>query len=63
MAFAPWTNMYAMSSITRGTYQDKPYVTSESYCNEASQVAQNSLILARQIRENPLAWKHDYASN
>ena len=63
MAFAPWSNMYAMSSITRGTYQDKSFVTSVAYCNEARQLAQNTLLLTNKIRENPLDWQYDYTSN
>lgn len=63
MAFAPWSNMYAMSSITRGTYQDKPLVTSTAYSADARELAQNALQLARKIRETPLMWQNDYAAN
>jgi len=63
MAFSPWSNMYAMSSITRGTYEDKPFVTSGAYSDEARQLAQNALQLSRKIRETPLIWQNDYAAN
>jgi multimeric flavodoxin WrbA len=63
LAFAPWSNMYAMSSITRGTYQDKSFVTSKTYISEARQLAYNSWQLANKIREKPLDWQHDYSSN
>lgn len=63
LAFAPWSNMYAMSSITRGTYQDKPLVTSEIYINEAQKLANNAWRLASKIKEEPLIWQHDYNSN
>jgi multimeric flavodoxin WrbA len=63
LAFAPWSNMYALSSITKGTYQDKPLVTNATYCDEARQLAQNALLLANKIKEAPLAWRNDYASN
>jgi len=63
MAFAPWSNMYAMSSVTRGTYSDKPFVTDKTYVNEARQLAQNALQLARKIKDEPLIWQNDYSAN
>lgn len=63
MAFAPWSNMYAMSSIANPTYADKAIVTDPIYVDEAKKVAQNALLLARAIREESGRWRIDPTSN
>jgi len=64
MIFPPWSNMYAMSSISNGLYKDKNIVTSPSYIEEAQQIGRNTLATAKLIRNfNKLHWEHDYSSN
>lgn len=63
MAFAPWSNMYAMSSITNPTYKDKKIVTNPIYIDDAKKVAQNTLMMARATRKEPIDWKYDPSSN
>lgn len=63
MAFAPWSNMYAMSSITNPTYIDKKIVTSPVHIDDAKKVAQNALVMAKAIRSQTMEWKYDPTSN
>lgn len=63
MAFAPWSNMYAMSSNANPTYKDKSIVTSEEYQRDAVIVAKNALRLARAIEGQAGEWQYDYSSN
>lgn len=63
MAFAPWSNMYAMSSITNSTYEDKRIVTNSIYIDDAKKVAQNVLMMAKAIRKESIDWKYDPSSN
>lgn len=63
MIFAPWSNMYAMSSITNPTYKDKKIVTGAIYADDAKKVAQNTLMMARAMQKEPIDWKYDNSSN
>jgi multimeric flavodoxin WrbA len=63
MAFAPWSNMYAMSSITNPTYKDKGIVTGAIYVDDAKKVANNVLKMAKSIRKMPMDWEYDHSSN
>jgi len=63
MIFAPWSNLYAMSSITNPTYQDKKIITGSEYINDAKKLAQNVLMMARAERKEPLSWQYDASSN
>lgn len=63
MVFAPWSNMYAMSSITNPTYKDKKIVTSAVYIDEAKKLAQNTLMMAKAMCKEPIEWEYDHSSN
>jgi len=63
MLFTPWSNMYAMSSITNPTYKDKNIVTRTSYVDEAEKLAQNALMMAKLLQEKPINWTYDNSSN
>ena len=63
LAFPPHSFMYAMSSIARATYEDKPVVESEEYAKEARIVAQNVFLMAQKIRGANMDWPYDYSSN
>lgn len=63
MSFAPWSNMYAMSSIMNQTHEDKKLVTAESYVTDAKRVARNVLTLAKSIRHQTNSWHYDPSSN
>jgi multimeric flavodoxin WrbA len=63
MAFAPWTNMYAMSSVTNPTYKDKKIVLSPMYLDEAKKLAQNTFVMAKALRKDSVEWKYDPAVN
>lgn len=63
MAFAPWSNMYAMSSITNPTYKDKEIVTGSVYVDDAKKLAKNVLTMAKAIRSETINWQTDPSSN
>jgi multimeric flavodoxin WrbA len=64
MIFPPWSNMYAMSSITNPTYRDKNIVTSPIYIEEVYEVAHNVMSTAQLLRNfDKLNWQYDYSSN
>lgn len=64
MIFPPWSNMYAMSSITNPTYKDKSIVTSPIYIEETHEIAHNVMSTAQLLRNfNMMNWKYDYSSN
>jgi len=63
MVFAPWSNMYAMSSITNPTYKDKNIVTGSVYVDDARKVARNTLMMAKAMRKKPIEWAYDNSSN
>jgi len=64
MAFPPWNNMYAMSSITNPTFKDKKLVTQSEYAEWAREVAQNALMMAKQLKGmGRQEWKYDKSSN
>ncbi|MEM4248163.1 MAG: flavodoxin family protein, partial [Candidatus Nanoarchaeia archaeon] len=64
MVFPPWSNMYAMSSILKGTYQDKKELETKEYAEEAAQVAENVFNTIKMIKQNPkLLWKYDQSKN
>lgn len=63
LAFPPRSNMYAISSITNPTYQDKKIVTGKYYVEEARQLAQNCLNLAQALRQKRINWNYDYSAN
>jgi multimeric flavodoxin WrbA len=63
MVFAPWSNMYAMSSITNPTYKDKKIVTSSVHIEDAKKIAQNTLMMAKAMRKEKINWKYDTSTN
>lgn len=63
MAFPPFNNMYAMSSVLRGTFEDTPIVENETYIKEAKILAQNVLTMAEMSRKNRPLWRYDHSSN
>lgn len=63
MVFAPWSNMYAMSSITNPTYKDKNIVTSSVYVDDARKVARNALMMAKSLQKESIEWDYDHSSN
>jgi multimeric flavodoxin WrbA len=63
MAFAPWSNVYAMSSITNPTYKDKPIVNGQEHRDNVRKMANNALRLARNMKEEKANWKYDPSSN
>ena len=63
MVFAPWSNMYAMSSITNPTYKDKDIVTGSIYTEDAKKLARNTLMMAKSLRKEPIEWTYDHSSN
>ncbi len=64
MIFPPWSNMYAMSSVTRPTYEDKKLVTSSAYVGEARDIARNTMQTARLLQKfDKLKWGPDNSSN
>jgi multimeric flavodoxin WrbA len=64
MLFPPFSNMYAMSSYCRSTYEDKKIVTGDCYDEETKLLAQN-VITAVKISQKckKTDWKYDYRAN
>lgn len=63
MVFPPWSNMYAMSSITRPTFKDKKVVNGQVHCENAKKIAQNSFFMAKNLNGNQVDWSYDFSSN
>lgn len=63
MVFSPWSNMYAMSSITNPTYKDKKIVTSVVHVDNAKRLAKNTVLMANAMRKEPIEWTYDHSSN
>ncbi len=64
MAFPPWSNMYAMASISNPTFKDKKLVTQSEYAEWARDVAQNALTMAKKLKGmGRQGWKYDKSSN
>lgn len=64
MAFPPFSNVYAMSSVCNSTYEDKPLVLSECYAADVELLAKNVMTMAKTMRNvKSTDWKNDYASN
>lgn len=62
-AFAPWSNVYAMSGIEHATYEDKPLVTAAMSVDETVIMAANCFELAKRLKEKNSRWQYDYSSN
>ncbi len=64
MLFPPFSNMYAMASVCRSTYEDKKTVMSECYEGAARLIAKNVMNAVRLVRPSKgTDWKYDYDSN
>lgn len=63
MVFPPWSNMYAMSSITLPTFDDKKIVTGKVHCENAKRIAQNSFLMAKMLNNDQIDWSYDFSSN
>lgn len=63
MAFPPFCNMYAMSSILNGTYKDREFVTGEPFVEEARDLARNVMAMALALRKENPRWHYDYSAN
>ena len=64
MLFPPFSNMYAMASVCRSTFEDKKLVLSECYEGTARLLAKNVTTAAKIIRSAKRTdWKYDYDSN
>jgi len=63
MIFSPWSNVYAMSSITNPTYKDKQIVTGPMFIDDVKKMAMNTYMLANAMRKKPIDWKYDYSAN
>ena len=64
MIFPPFSNMYAISSACRSTYEDKKIVLGDCYAEEAKLLAKNVITavkISRSIRASD--WIYDYKSN
>lgn len=62
-ALAPWSNVYAMSSIEHATYEDKPLVTGPMSVDEVRIMAANSFLLAKKLKTKGGRFEYDYSSN
>lgn len=64
MSFSGWSNMYAMNTVTKPTFEDKKFVGSEFFSRDARGVAENAYILAKLLsKTDKTVWKHDYNIN
>jgi multimeric flavodoxin WrbA len=64
MIFPPFSNMYAMSTVCKPTYEDKKTVLSDCYREEVELLAENIITavkISRDVRGTD--WKYDYKSN
>jgi len=62
--FPAWSTMYAMSSVLDLTAVDKVRVTSAPYVAEAQDIARNTFIMAKKLKELPKnKWRNDPAVN
>lgn len=61
MIFPPWSNVYAMSSITNPTYADKKVVEAEVHQNNVKLMTGNILMMAEISRK--VNWFYDFSSN
>jgi len=63
MIFSPWSNVYAMSSITNPTYKDKQIVTGPMFVDDVKKMTNNAFMLASAMRKKLIGWKYDYSTN
>jgi multimeric flavodoxin WrbA len=64
MLFPPFSNMYALASVCRSTFEDKKIVLNECYEGTARLLAKNVMNAAKIIQPTRCTdWKYDYDSN
>lgn len=64
MLFPPFSNMYAMSSVCRSLYEDKPFVLNDCYYEETKILAQNIMTAASLVKKiKNTDWKNEYSEN
>jgi multimeric flavodoxin WrbA len=64
MLFPPFSNMYAMASVCRSTFEDKKAVLNECYEGAARLLAENVMNAVKIIKPTKCTdWKYDYDSN
>jgi len=64
MLFPPFSNMYAMSSVCRSLYEDKPLVLNDCYYGETKILAQNVMTAANLVRKiKTTDWKNEYSAD
>jgi len=64
MLFPPFSHMYAMSSVCRSLYEDKPVVLNDCYFSETKILAKNIMTaanLARKVKTTD--WKSEYTAD
>ena len=64
MLFPPFSNMYAMSSYRKSTFEDKKITQSNEYKKEAEMIAENVILGVKSARTlKPFDWKYDCKMN
>jgi multimeric flavodoxin WrbA len=64
MLFPPFSNIYAMSSICRPTYEDKPIVLGRCHDDDIKALSENIMLSAKLGRTiKATDWKNDYKAN
>lgn len=64
MIFPPYSNMYAMSTVCKSTYEDKKIVLSDCYKEETKMLAKNIMLAANLVKKCKCTdWKYDYSAN
>ena len=61
--FPPYSNMYAMSSISVSTYEDKKTVLGDVYLKETELLAKNVIAATENERKNKSKWVYDNREN
>lgn len=64
MLFPPFSNMYAMGDVCRGTYSDKENLRIDCYKKWAEEIAENIITGVKISKQNKkLFWKYDQSTN
>jgi len=63
MVFPPVNNVYAMSSISKSTYEDKPIVTSDYYKKEVRILAKNIMLATKELYKKKAKWIYSQDAN
>ena len=63
MVFPPVNNVYAMSSISKSTYEDKSIVTSDYYKKEVRILAKNIMFASKELYKKKAKWIYSQNAN